>query len=112
MRGLVSSLAFAAVCSMSAQHSPKPVPDAGAPFVQVPEAVSDSLRFVAPLGDFHATDIDGHQWQAINFKGKVTFVDIWATTCGPCLREHPEIQRFSDKWRGSDTIQVLTFSIR
>ena len=110
MRSLVSGLIFAAL-SISAQQLPKPVSEGAATIARIPEAVSDRLRFVAPLGDFDVSAIDGRHWRLADLKGRVTVISIWATTCGPCLREHPEIQRSYEKWRGSDRIQVLTFSV-
>jgi len=110
MRLLVSGLVFA-VLSIPAQQSPKPVSPAGATIFRAPEVISDRLRFVAPVSDFDGAAVDGRRWRLGDLKGKVTVINIWATTCGPCLREHPEIQRSYDKWRGSDAIQVLTFSI-
>ena len=31
-----------------------------------------------------------------DFKGKVVFLDIWATYCGPCVAELPNIKRLAD----------------
>ena len=80
-------------------------------FSEVPQAAKETLKFVAPLGDFDATDINGRRWGLRELRGKITFVDIWSTDCGPCLREHPRIQGFYEKWKASSSVQVLTFSI-
>ena len=52
--------------------------------------------------------LDGSQQTAANFKGKVTLVNFWATSCIACVAEMPEItatyQRFLA--RGYDTIAV------
>src|SRR5205823_9294814 len=91
--GLFAFLVFSAL----AQQSTSPVPDKRSPFLQVPAVASDTLRFLTQLGNFEATDLSGRRWSSGDLRAKVTFVDIWATSCGPCRREHPEIQRFYEK---------------
>ena len=52
-----------------------------------PASASDGI-----LGDFTATDIDGNTVDQSAFKGyKLTMVNIWATFCGPCISEMPEL---------------------
>ena len=81
------------------------------PFVEVPAAASDTLRFRTQLGSFEATDLHGRTWRSVDLRGKVTVVDIWATFCLPCRQEHPEIQRFYEVTKDSNDVQVLTFSL-
>ncbi len=47
----------------------------------------------------------------MDLNGKATFVDIWATWCGPCRGEHPELQKLVDAVKGRKDIQVLTLSM-
>lgn len=49
--------------------------------------------------------------QAVSFKdlkGKVIFVNFWATWCPPCQRELPEIQKLYDKYQDSKDVAVVT----
>lgn len=44
------------------------------------------------LSEFTATDFNGNEVSAEIFKGKkLTMVNIWATFCGPCINEMPEL---------------------
>lgn len=46
------------------------------------------------IPDFSAKDIEGNKVDNSIFKeNKVTLVNVWATWCGPCVNELPEIQK-------------------
>jgi hypothetical protein len=69
------------------------------------------LVFSQILPDFSAKDLSGRTWRLGNLKGKATFINYWATWCGPCRAEHPEVQKLHDQLTGRKDIQVLTISI-
>ena len=68
-------------------------------------------EFLQPLRAFTERDQAGRTWDLRNFQGKATLVNYWATWCGPCRGEHPELQKLYDFIRGRKDIQVLTISV-
>jgi thiol-disulfide isomerase/thioredoxin len=42
--------------------------------------------------NFSVSDLKGNTINAEQFKGKVIFLNLWATWCGPCRAEMPTIQ--------------------
>lgn len=51
-----------------------------------------------PAPDFVMVDIAGNQKKLSDFKGKVLYLDLWATWCGPCIQESPAFAALSKKY--------------
>jgi thiol-disulfide isomerase/thioredoxin len=66
---------------------------------------------VQPLSDFSLVDIRGKKWRLADLKGKVTFINFWATWCGPCVAELPYVQKLHDQMKDSKDVLVLTLNI-
>jgi len=52
-----------------------------------------------PAPDFTLTDQYGNSHTLSEYQGKVVFLNFWATWCGPCKSEMPEIQQLYEKYR-------------
>ncbi|MBU0908844.1 MAG: TlpA family protein disulfide reductase [Proteobacteria bacterium] len=64
-----------------------------------------TLNSLAP--NFNLTDIQGQKWQLADLRGKLVFINFWATWCPPCQEELPSMEalnRAMDKNR----FQMLT----
>lgn len=66
---------------------------------------------VGILSQFTASDLDGNEVTQSLFEGHpVTMVNVWATFCGPCLREMPDLgalhQEFSEQ--GFQILGIVT----
>lgn len=55
-------------------------------------------------------DLDGNEVPLSTFRGKVVFINAWATWCGFCLREFPNIQRLYDGLKDHEGIAFLIVS--
>jgi len=48
--------------------------------------------------DFTAEDFQGKSVRLRDFRGEFVFVDVWATWCGPCISEIPNVQKAAEKY--------------
>ena len=60
------------------------------------------------LLDFTFLDQYGKIHRLSSYKGKVIFLNAWATWCGPCRSELPEIDELYKKYKDSENVVVLT----
>ena len=62
-----------------------------------------------PAYDFELTDQFGNTHTLADYKGKVIFLNFWATWCGPCRNEMPEIQKLYEEYsaQGEDAEVVI-----
>ncbi len=49
---------------------------------------------------YSAAYLDGKPFVLAEQKDSVVLVNVWATWCGPCRMEIPELQKLHDKYRG------------
>jgi thiol-disulfide isomerase/thioredoxin len=60
----------------------------------------------SPSPDFSFKDINGNVVKLSDFKGKYVYIDIWATWCGPCLSEIPDLKRLTDTLSNKNIVFV------
>lgn len=63
-----------------------------------------------PAPDFVLTDLAGNEITLDNLKGKVIFLNFWATWCGPCRHEIPDFNEFYDKYK-EQGIEIIGISV-
>ena len=60
--------------------------------------------------EFSLTATDGTKIESSKLRGKVVLIDCWASWCGPCIREFPDVKKVFDKWRGAG-LEVIGLSL-
>ncbi len=60
---------------------------------------------------FSYPNIDGDEVSLRDFKGKYVYIDVWATWCGPCLRQLPHLEKLEDKYMDNYSIVFASISI-
>lgn len=64
-----------------------------------------------PAPDFTMTDINGQEVSLSDFRGKVVYLDFWASWCGPCMREMPYFRELKQRLADQEDLVYLYISI-
>ncbi len=73
-------------------------------------SASDNSTLVA-APDFSLVDQYGNIHSLTDYKGKVVFLNFWATWCPPCNSEMPDIQELYDKYSADPNSEVAILSV-
>jgi thiol-disulfide isomerase/thioredoxin len=85
-----------------------------APATPADAAKADDARWEKPtktLPTFQLADLSGKAWTVKSLNGKVVLINLWATWCGPCNAELPQLQKLYEQAKGRSDLQILTFNI-
>ncbi|WGF91948.1 TlpA family protein disulfide reductase [Aequorivita marisscotiae] len=63
-----------------------------------------------PSPTFNYENHKGGTTSLESLKGKYVYIDVWATWCGPCLREIPALKEFEKEYENKN-VQVVSISI-
>ena len=72
---------------------------------EVPASLVSERRFVAPSIMFEGTD--GKSINLADLRGKVVFLNFWATWCPPCLAEMPSVNALYSKVKDNENIVFI-----
>ncbi|UXN06413.1 TlpA disulfide reductase family protein [Bartonella sp. HY761] len=61
-------------------------------------------------GDLTFKNADGKEVKVSDFKGQTVFLNLWATWCGPCREEMPDIAKVQDK-KADDSLAVVAVNV-
>jgi len=80
-------------------------------------AVNDYVAQLMKFGngdtavDFTAINTEGEAVKLSSLKGKVIYIDFWATWCGPCMQEMPFYEQLKEKYKDNPDIAFVSLSI-
>jgi thiol-disulfide isomerase/thioredoxin len=80
--------------------------------VLAPQDDQPVIRFVRnpdPAPDFKLTALDGKPLTLAALQGKVIFLNFWATWCGPCRAEVPDLIALQDRYKGR--LQIIGLNV-
>jgi thiol-disulfide isomerase/thioredoxin len=108
MTGSRTALAALLTLTLAACSQGPPQGDEVTPALDTTGAVLTLLKEPKPVTDFSVTDIQGRTIRSADLRGKVVFVNFWATWCPPCRAEIPDLIQLQNKYR--DEIVILGIS--
>jgi cytochrome c biogenesis protein CcmG, thiol:disulfide interchange protein DsbE len=68
------------------------------------------LQSGMPAPDFALPGMDGNRVRLSDYRGKVVFLNIWATWCPPCREEMPSMETLYGELKG-EGLEILAVSI-
>jgi len=82
------------------------VASAAAPAAAAEATTEDKAPVTAVFSDDAGQPVD-----ILDLKGKVVFLNFWATWCPPCKAEMPSIQKLVEKFKGNDKVVFMLVEI-
>ena len=64
-----------------------------------------------PLPDFVFKDILGNTYTPEDIKGKVVVINLWFTSCAPCVKEIPELNELVKEYENNDAVLFLALAL-
>jgi len=80
---------------------------------EVKDAAKKALKRIDSVGqpfEMAFAAIDGRQVDVQKMKGKVVLIDFWATWCGPCVAELPNVKKVYDKYHAKG-FEIVSISL-
>jgi len=64
-----------------------------------------------PAPKFTLKNNDGRLFGLDDFNGKVVYIDLWASWCGPCRAETPSLKRLYEKYKDDTRVVFISIAV-
>ena len=76
-----------------------------------PGAILNPREWIGkPALDFQVTDLKGEDLSLEEYRGQVVLLDFWATWCGPCIAEIPNVKKAYERYK-DQKFQIIGISL-
>ncbi|WP_316789362.1 TlpA disulfide reductase family protein [Pedobacter frigoris] len=72
---------------------------------------SSFLRIGGPAPYFNLPDTSGVLHSLAGLKGKVVYIDLWASWCGPCREENPHMQKLYENYQHNPKLAIISIAV-
>jgi len=73
------------------------------------KALAEMLNTPAP--QFEIKDLEGKVWSLKELQGKTVVLNFWFTSCAPCIKEIPELNKLVDEYKNKEVVFLgITFN--
>ena len=69
---------------------------------------AERRKAAKPAPDFTLASLDGRSVRLSELRGKVVMIDFWATWCGPCVSELPNLAKLHKKYSANPNVVFLS----
>jgi len=71
----------------------------------------EPMKEVGPTPDFSLPSLDGKKISLKDYRGKVLFLNFWATWCVPCREEMPAMEKLYQEFKNKNFV-VLAINVK
>jgi thiol-disulfide isomerase/thioredoxin len=111
---VLSLIAAFGISSCHSNDETKTAEKPGGPAAKAPNAPAKNAAppaaaltaLPASVRDAQLTGIDGASFKLADYQGKVVLVNLWATWCGPCRLETPELVKLHKEFKSQGVEMV------
>jgi thiol-disulfide isomerase/thioredoxin len=76
------------------------------PTLEIPDLTNQKFDYRAQF-----KDLEGNQVNLQDYRGKVLFINLWASWCGPCRAEMPHISELYKKVKNQPDLEFLMIGL-
>ena len=75
------------------------------------ERIIDKVKNGEPAPVFNLPDTANHMHSLRDFLGKVVYIDLWASWCGPCREEMPFLKIIYNEYKKSGKLEIISIAV-